>query len=267
MAETFVIGDVHGERAKLVRVLWEAGLIDGDEAWAGGERVLRFLGDYVDRGPDGIGVIELIMRLQGEAADAGGRVRALLGNHEVLLLAVRRFGRRRADGRRDMITAIWERNGGQASDLARLTTAHADWLAALPALALDAGTLFLHADATFYAEYGGSVDEANQALAAVLRDGGLEAYDRLLEVFTNRRAFDGSEPGGAARAAHFLGRFGARRLVHGHTPIFSVRGVLPGRVRAAHVYLNGLCVNVDGGMCYGGPGFAYRLPPLPGGWR
>ena len=41
-------------------------------AWSGGRASLWLLRDYVDRGPDGVGVIELIMRLQEQAADAGG---------------------------------------------------------------------------------------------------------------------------------------------------------------------------------------------------
>ncbi len=30
--------------------------------------------------------------------------------------------------------------------------------------------------------------------------------------------------------------------------------------KAPFIYANGLCVNVDGGMYLGGPGFVYRLP-------
>src|SRR5690242_8301691 len=91
-APLFIIGDVHGQLEKLIRLLRGAGLVGKDLAWSGGGKRLWLLGDYVDRGPDGIGVLELVMRLQGEAARAGGEVGALLGNHDVLLLSARRFG-------------------------------------------------------------------------------------------------------------------------------------------------------------------------------
>lgn len=41
---------------------------------------------------DGIGAVDLAMRLQQEAPAAGGRVHALIGNHEPLLLAAHKFG-------------------------------------------------------------------------------------------------------------------------------------------------------------------------------
>ena len=41
-------------------------------------------GDLLDRGTDGRKVLDLLMRLEGEARKAGGRVHALLGNHEVM---------------------------------------------------------------------------------------------------------------------------------------------------------------------------------------
>jgi hypothetical protein len=41
-------------------------------------------GDLLDRGKDTRQVLDLVMRLEGEARKAGGRVHALLGNHEVM---------------------------------------------------------------------------------------------------------------------------------------------------------------------------------------
>jgi hypothetical protein len=87
MNSTYVVGDVHGEYDKLVRLLRDAGLVDGELRWSGGDTTLWFLGDYVDRGPDGVGVVELVMRLQVEADEAAGKVGALLGNHEPVILS------------------------------------------------------------------------------------------------------------------------------------------------------------------------------------
>jgi hypothetical protein len=85
----WVVGDVQGFAEPLRRVLRQAGLIDAANAWSGGDATLAVLGDLVDRGPDGVGVIELLMRLQTEAPASNGRVVVVVGNHDILLLAAR----------------------------------------------------------------------------------------------------------------------------------------------------------------------------------
>src|SRR5215469_16064093 len=90
----YIIGDVHGQLKKLVKLLQDRQLIDAEHCWKAGTATLWFMGDVVDRGPDGVAVLDLVMRLQAEAAAAGGAVASLLGNHEMLLLAAYRFGRR-----------------------------------------------------------------------------------------------------------------------------------------------------------------------------
>lgn len=79
-----VVGDVHGACDSLDLILTEAGLIDGNGIWSGERTHLVMLGDIVDRGPGSRQALTLIMRLQSEAAAAGGRVHMVLGNHEVM---------------------------------------------------------------------------------------------------------------------------------------------------------------------------------------
>src|SRR5579883_3337615 len=134
-APTYVIGDVHGQLKKLLKLLKEAHLIDEHQAWSGGPAVLWFIGDLVDRGPDSIAVLDLVMRLQREAPAAGGQVACLLGNHELMMLAAYRFGRRSTGLSSSFITR-WKQNGGNRKDLAALTREHLDWLAQLPAMTL-----------------------------------------------------------------------------------------------------------------------------------
>jgi hypothetical protein len=93
-----VIGDIHGQYTKLVSLLRNAELVDDTLSWKGGTTNLWFMGDFFDRGPDGIAVIDLVMRLQQEAQGAGGQVESLLGNHEVLILAAQRFGEQPSGG-------------------------------------------------------------------------------------------------------------------------------------------------------------------------
>ena len=76
------VGDVHGSYDGLVAILQRAELIDAGAHWIGGEATLVQTGDLFDRGLQVREVLDLLMRLQGEADSAGGRVIVLLGNHE-----------------------------------------------------------------------------------------------------------------------------------------------------------------------------------------
>ena len=80
------IGDLHGSHNKLVRLIESAGLINAELDWSGGADHLVVAGDFLDRGPGGREIMDLLRRLQREAGASGGRVHVLLGNHEVMNL-------------------------------------------------------------------------------------------------------------------------------------------------------------------------------------
>jgi len=73
MGRTFAIGDVHGDSAGLDRLLARLPALTPDDT-------LVFLGDYVDRGPDGLGVVARVRALAAGGTPA--RVVTLRGNHE-----------------------------------------------------------------------------------------------------------------------------------------------------------------------------------------
>jgi hypothetical protein len=73
---TIAIGDVHGNYEGLVEILQAAELIDEEGSWSGGTITLVQLGDFLDRGPRTREIMDLFRRLQGEALDAGGRVKS-----------------------------------------------------------------------------------------------------------------------------------------------------------------------------------------------
>jgi len=81
-ARIVAIGDVHGANEAFVQILQTAGLIDAQQKWSGGTAVLVQTGDVFDRGPGVKAALDLLMRLEDEAKRAGGRVEALIGNHE-----------------------------------------------------------------------------------------------------------------------------------------------------------------------------------------
>ena len=78
------VGDVHGDFGQFVTVLRQASVIDAKNAWSGGKTHLVQAGDVLDRGPDSRKAMDLLMELAPQAERAGGRVHALIGNHEVM---------------------------------------------------------------------------------------------------------------------------------------------------------------------------------------
>lgn len=78
------VGDLHGDRDAWLAIARAAGVIDSRGKWAGGDTIFVQLGDVADRGPDTRQIVEHLMRLQKEAARRGGKVIALVGNHEAM---------------------------------------------------------------------------------------------------------------------------------------------------------------------------------------
>lgn len=80
------VGDIHGAYDGFVRILRAAQLIDRRDRWSGGSTYLIQTGDVVDRGADSKKALDLLRRLERDASKAGGRVLALIGNHETMRL-------------------------------------------------------------------------------------------------------------------------------------------------------------------------------------
>ena len=78
------VGDLHGDYEAWIDIARAAGLVDNRNRWAGGRTTLVQTGDITDRGPDSLKIIRHLQKLQKEAADAGGRVIVMLGNHEAM---------------------------------------------------------------------------------------------------------------------------------------------------------------------------------------
>jgi hypothetical protein len=96
-----VIGEVQGASDTVTTLFRSLNLIDDAGSWSGGDTVLIQTGDLIDGGensraamdlfmrlqreaPDAGGRVIVFMRLQREAPDAGGRVIVLMGNHEAM---------------------------------------------------------------------------------------------------------------------------------------------------------------------------------------
>ncbi|MFJ6517783.1 metallophosphoesterase [Streptomyces filamentosus] len=265
----YVVGDVHGYLDELVAALRAQGLVDENGGWAAGNARLWFLGDFTDRGPDGIGVIDLVMRLSAEAAAAGGYCKALMGNHELLLIGAKRFGDTPVNSGAGTATfqAAWLLNGGQKHDMDRLQDVHLQWMSRLDAVVHEDGHLLLHSDTTAYLEYGETIEDVNDTVHEILtRNDADEVWD-LFRKFTKRFAF--RDEGGPQAVQELLGTYGGSRIVHGHSPIPYLLGQVGTEdgeedprpvVDGPHVYADGLAIAMDGGVTMAGKLLVVRLP-------
>ncbi len=243
---TWAVSDVHGHLADLRERLERAGLVEGDR-WVGEDATLWVLGDLVDRGPDGIGVVRFLRQLQAQAPD---QVRVLMGNHEALMLGQKLFpGSRFSD--------VWAINGGRREDQDGLDEDDVAWLRSLPPMARAGDHLLMHSDTTGYLAWGGSVAEVNATVARVVAEGDAGQLFELFAALTDRYDFVGKD--GARAARDVLDRLGGERIVHGH----SIIGLLvdkPSReITAPILYADGLVVAIDGGRYDGGPLLLVRL--------
>lgn len=128
MSYTFAVGDIHGCLAPLERLLGRI------EAYANQGRVV-FLGDYIDRGPDSRGVIDLLMR----GPTAGWEWICLKGNHEAMMVAMLR---------KRSVSSHWIENGGAETLVSFGGEIPADvisWCDDLPLYSKDSHRFFVHA--------------------------------------------------------------------------------------------------------------------------
>ena len=156
------VGDIHGAIAEFKSILKTSRLADDSGRWSGGNAVLIQTGDSMDRGAGTRAVLDLLMALERQAKDAGGRVVALLGNHEVMNLIgdtrdatpeiFATFGDAQSASRRQ---AAWEQ-------YAKLASAKAAKGEAVPAVYQQTRDAWLAAHPPGYVEYREAVGPRGQ---------------------------------------------------------------------------------------------------------
>lgn len=229
----WAVGDIHGARERLSELLIEAAIVDAQGAWRAGANTGVCIGDYLNRGQDGAGVVLWLRQLQREARAAGGDIIALMGNHDALMCGVLA---ERASTPYGEIAGRWLLNGGRFLDLERLERAPDDakWLRTLPAMALLDDTLYLHSDTTAYLELGATIAEVNATVAGILQSRDLERMASLFDLLCRRH-----ELRDAANVDLLLAQFGGSRIIHGHTPIYG---------RQPAISHGGRAINIEGAL-------------------
>lgn len=144
-AAVYAVGDVHGCLDQLLALEDD---IVSDSGDIEGEKWLVTLGDHIDRGPNSREVVTHVM----QAAPAGFRRFALLGNHEVLaldFLATRDWGSNwlhpNGGGRETLLSYGIDPSQPGAQVAALFPSSHLIFFANLPLYLSLPGWLFVHA--------------------------------------------------------------------------------------------------------------------------
>lgn len=135
----FVTSDPHGDLDCFISLLQGNGVIDADCNWSFGANQLVVIGDVFDRGNDAVQILWLIYQLEAEAAQAGGRVDYLLGNHEpMVLMNDLRYAKPK-------YTQLADTLGMKYADLLSPSSELGRWLSVRNTMQMSGRCLFVHA--------------------------------------------------------------------------------------------------------------------------
>ena len=243
--DIFAVSDPHAHYQRLVKVLDQTGLVgreiavsvslqmngelDSTVNWVGGNAVLVVIGDLIDKNPTGaLKVINMLRRLQTQAAREGGRVIVTMGNHEAEFLA----GEGCKDGKRKCMTDFvreLKAAGMKPEDVANCKGDLGQWLCQLPVAARVGGWFFAHAGYTA----NRSISQINSDIANGFRDNGFKTTQLVGDNTILNARLDETGPGperspwvynGNRRnnpedtLKTFTRTLGVRPIVQGHKP-------------------------------------------------
>ncbi|MEI8257191.1 MAG: metallophosphoesterase [Deltaproteobacteria bacterium] len=211
----YAVSDVHGGYARLTVLLAIHGLIASVPAspalarWSAGAAVLTVVGDLVDKGPQGLEVVDLLRALQPGAIAAGGAVVVTLGNHEAEFLADPLNSKATAaNGVDTELTAM----GLDPATVASATDARGQWLRSLPFAVRVGGWFFAHAGDTQGRDLAALESALHDAVA--LQDYGAAEVIGTGSILESRDWYL-SDP---TRPMRYALAVGASHLVMGHDP-------------------------------------------------
>jgi len=212
----YAIGDIHGMRDALARLLALLPLEESDR--------LIFIGDYIDRGPDPKGTVELLLEVAKQRECI-----FLMGNHEAMFLSFLGWQGPSYFGKEAFLhnggeTTLQSYGYFEAEGDFTLPPEHEKFYRELRLFHLEGEYAFVHA----------GMSKASLGLSDVKY---ALSRERTKDLLWQRETAD---------LPHSLGV----TIVYGHTPLpdFSVRWNVP------------YSIGIDTGAVYGGPLSAIRLP-------
>lgn len=219
------ISDIHGQYDLMLKILQAGKVIDAQGNWAFGSNQLVVVGDIMDRGDKVNEALWHVYVLQQQAKAAGGALHMLPGNHETMVLRgdlryVHPNYQQAATKLNTPLPALYGAN-----------TVLGAWLRQLPLFVRINDTLFVHGGISpEFAKGTESVAELQHAFAHswgqskdALKQ---QPLANLLQTSQGplwyRGYFKEETPSNPTLLAEQLARFGAKRIVVGHTTMDDV---------------------------------------------
>ena len=241
------VGDVHGDFEQFVKTLRAADVINEKLDWSSDKTHLVQTGDVFGRGPDSRKVMDLLMKLEPQAAKAGGAVHALIGNHEEMVL--------RGDWRY-LHEGEVESYGGQdglPKDMGPQGT-YGKWIRGHNAVIKINDVLFLHAGLS--PKYAAkSLDELNRGIRDGLGKGGM-GRDPAGPLWYRRLAWD-EQSNPAEHVDTILRNLGVAHIVIGHTVLNKITTRHGGKIILIDVGMSSTyrggpasCLSIEKGKFY-----------------
>eukprot|EP00128_Syssomonas_multiformis_P004602 Colp12_sorted_trinity150504_noHs@20061 len=137
-SDIYQVADMHGDVKAITKVLQNAEIIDDQSNWIANTSILVTVGDYIDKGDNSLGVLDLLMKLEVQAAAAGGRLVSVLGNHEFEFL-----GNPKLDKVQEFADEL-KRAGLKPADVASGKSKYGEFLRRLPYAAVVNKWFFSH---------------------------------------------------------------------------------------------------------------------------
>jgi len=235
-----VMGDVHGGFGPMKDLLIRHGVMDSLLNWTWGGGHLVFVGDIFDRGDEVTEALWLIYRLEQQAAEAGGRVHLLLGNHEQMILE---------SDQRDISTKYFYLTSSLGifyPDLFSLDTELGQWLRKKPVMVRINNVLFVHAGISPpFLQIRPEVEDVNRLMRRYLH--GRPDTTRLDDLklllgeqgplwyrgyFVSGRQYSQAD---SSFVDSVLNYFGVKHLVVGHNNVKEITPLYKGKVIAVDV--------------------------------
>lgn len=243
-----LIGDMHGQFAKLKRFLRANDVIDDNSNWCWGKGQLVMCGDVMDRGLEVLPLLWFLCRMEQQAAAAGGALHVLLGNHELMVMqgdyryVNPRLLRLYASAGKsygevfgpDWYLGQWLRSRNAVVKLNRLLISHAGISPAVAREQLPLPVL-------------------NQQIRSAIDKAALTGKDKLLlsdqgplwfRAYILNNAY--YRPAGVQEADEVLAQYEANHLVVAHTTVPNIQPRLEGRVWAIDLDIESHRVEVQG---------------------
>lgn len=235
-----MISDIEGGFASFRKLLTANKVVDADLNWIFGKGHLVLAGDFVDRGYFVTQVLYLILKMEQQALQAGGKVHYILGNHEIMNM---QGDDDYAASKYRLVASILNVQYDQLFD--NKTTFFGRWLHSKNIIEKIGDNLIvhggLHAD---FAKSNLTLDSINQKtrrryskFVIPMSDSKRKEDELLFSTEKSPYWYRGyfKEKPTTESIDSVLNHFGAKRIIVGHTVQGSVRSLFDGRVIAIDV--------------------------------